>query len=848
MIPLSKNRGQMLRWLGPAVVLLLMAGSLWLLHKQLAHTDFREVKAAVWSIPRSRLLAALGLTAVAYALLPGYDFTALAYVGKKLPARRVELAGFLAYGISQTLGFPLVTGSGIRYRLWSSWGLSTAEIAEAIAFANATHTICAGAVIGTALVLEPRSAVELLKLPAGPLRPVGAICVLGVIAYLWWSARHSGKPLRFRGWEFPVPPVKLTLIQLVVAAVDWVIGGAVLYLLLPKEHGIGFAIFIGAFLISLFAGLISHVPGGVGVFETMMVLLLSEWIPAPEVLGRLVAYRAVFYLVPFFVAVVMLAVYEVRTQRGKLAAAAAAGARWVPSIIPQVLGVTTFLGGALLLLSGSTPEVGPRMSVLADILPLGVIELSHFAASLAGAGLIVLAWGLSRRLDAAWGLAVLVLLVGIVASVLRGLDWEDAVALGVPLALLLPSHRAFYRKTTLLSEPFTPEWVVAIVLVVGATLWLGSFAYRHVEYSDALWWRFTARGDAPRFLRASVGVVAVLGVFALLHLLRHAKPEPHLATVDELERARELAARLPDAHVGRALRGDLDLLFSRSGNGMLPYGVRRKTWVALGDPLGPEQDRAELAWTFREEANLHGAVAVFHEVSPRNVRLYGDLGLTLLEVGEEAVVPLAGFSLHVPGREEVLQGHLQMRERGATLELVPAEQVAALLPAVPRAAAAAAPVTEDLPRPTLRPDEAAGHLPAAVVRVQGKVVGFASLWRGADRQEVAVDDLRLAPDAPEGTLDYLFAELALQAQARGYERLSLGTAPLPGPPDRVLGDAWRRYGALLFPHGEHFVDAASLRAFKQRFAPTWETRYLASPGGLALPRILADVASLVSTA
>ena len=196
MIPLLKKRAQALRWLGPVLVMLLMAGSLWLLHKQLAHTDFKEVKEAVFSIPRHRLLWAVGLTAIAYAILPAYDFTALAYVGKKLPARRVELAGFLAYGISQTLGFPLVTGSGIRYRLWSSWGLSTAEIAEAIAFANATHTICAGAVIGSALVLEPRSAVELLKLPAGPLRPVGAICVIGVIVYLIWSARHSGKPLR----------------------------------------------------------------------------------------------------------------------------------------------------------------------------------------------------------------------------------------------------------------------------------------------------------------------------------------------------------------------------------------------------------------------------------------------------------------------------------------------------------------------------------------------------------------------------------------------------------------------------------------------------------------------------
>jgi phosphatidylglycerol lysyltransferase len=842
MIPSANRRAHFMRWVGPLVVLVLMAGSLWLLHRQLAHYEFRTVKASIFSVSRQRLLIALALTAVSYATLPGYDFTALAYVKKKLPFRRVEMAGFISYGISQTLGFPVVTGSGIRYRLWSSWGLSTAEIAEAIAFANATHTVCAAAVIGTALLLEPRDAVELLKLPAGPLRPVGALAVIAVVAYLVWSVRWRGRPLRFRGWAFPVPPVSLTLAQLVVAAVDWVLAGTVLYFLLPTGHGIRFPVFIGAFLISLFAGLISHVPGGVGVFETLMVLLLSEWIPAPEVLGRLVAYRVVYYLLPFFVAVLMLGAYEVRQQSRRLAEAAAAGARWVPSIVPQALGVTTFVGGALLLFSGSTPLEHARIEAVARKLPLGVIEGSHFLASMAGAALIVLGWGLSRRLDAAWRLSTVVLFVGVATSLLRGLEWEEALALFILLVVLVPSRPAFYRRTSLVSEPLTPEWVVAVVLAVGVSLWLGFFAYRHVPYSPAVWTQFSVAGDAQRFLRASAGVVAALAVWGIVHLFRHAKEEPHLPTPQELARARTVAAASPVARAARALRGDLDLLFSKSGSGMLAYGVERKTWVAIGDPVGPDQDRREVAWSFCEEADLHGAWPVFHEVGAEDLSTYQDLGLTLLRVGEEAILPLPGFSLDVPDLGDLRRAHNALAARGASFRVTGAPAEPPTVGSDGRARPAS---------PEIRPaagvgDGEAGCLAAAQVFLDGGVVAAGTLRVSAGRNELAVDGMRVAPGAPEGVVDFLLAEVAAWGRDQGFRRFSLGTAPLDGPPDRTLGPAWAQAGARLFAHGEHFADPASLRRFKQRFAPVWEPRYLASPGGLSLPRILADVSALVA--
>ena len=327
-------------------------------------------------------------------------------------------------------------------------------------------------------LLEPATTMELLGLPYGVLRPIGVVLLAVVAAYLAWSAAQR-RPLRFGGWEFPIPSLKVTTLQLCIAALDWTAAGAVLYALLPPGHRLSFLPFLGAFLLAQFAGQISHVPGGLGVFETLMVLLLKPYLPAAATIGALVAFRAIYYLVPFALSLLALAAYEASRQRVRVAqVATTAGSfalQWGPSIFPQALSATTFIAGVILLFSGATPSVHGRVSALDRVLPLGVIELSHFAGSLAGAGLVVLAWAIARRLDAAWRLTVSLLIVGIVASLLKGLDWEQALALSGVLLVVLPSHRAFYRKTALTTEPLGPAWIVTVIAVASVTIWLGFF-------------------------------------------------------------------------------------------------------------------------------------------------------------------------------------------------------------------------------------------------------------------------------------------------------------------------------------------------------------------------------------
>src|SRR3984893_15320283 len=455
------------RAIGPAAMGIAVGAALFLLERELKSYHYRDLMRQVWTLPHSHLALALLLTVAAYAVLPGYDAIALSYIEHPLPIRRIAFGSFIAYAMSHSLGFPLLSGGPVRYRFWSVWGLLTSEIAQAISFCRAAFILGMIAVAGFVFVLEPTSTIQLLRLPFGSLKPLGALCLLVIAGYLVLSTTRY-KTFRFFVWEFPVPAPRLALASLFVAPVDWPAAGAVLYVLLPPGSRLAFLPVLGVFLLAQFAGILSHVPGGLGVFEAIVVLLLSPRVPAASIVGSLLAYRAIYYLLPLVVALAFLIAFEVQRQRDRVAGVATlAGGivgRWMPTLLPQILSVTTFVAGVILIVSGATPEVRSRLTALDSVLPLGVIELSHFAASLAGAGLIVLAWAIRRRLDAAYTLTIATLMIGIVPSLLKGLDWGEACALTLVLVALIPSRRAFYRKAAITSEPFTTGWIAAVLV------------------------------------------------------------------------------------------------------------------------------------------------------------------------------------------------------------------------------------------------------------------------------------------------------------------------------------------------------------------------------------------------
>ena len=268
-----------------------------------------------------------------------------------------------------------------------------------------------------------------------------------------------------------------------------------------------------------------------------------------------------------------------------------------------------------------------------DFLPLPVIELSHFLGSLVGLGLLILARGVQQRLDVAYHATLLLLAAGILFSLLKGFDYEEAVILTLMLAALMPCRSSFYRRASLLSERFTPGWIVAIVVVLMGSTWLGLFSHKHVEYANDLWWHFAVSSDAPRFLRATVGVIGGALIFAVGRLVRPAPVDPLPPDQQTLAQARTVIDRSGNIEANLALLGDKALLFNERKDAFLMYGVEGRSWITLGDPVGARQEQEELAWQFRALCDRHNAWPVFYEVGPELLPLYIDLGLTFLKLG-----------------------------------------------------------------------------------------------------------------------------------------------------------------------------------------------------------------------
>jgi phosphatidylglycerol lysyltransferase len=820
--------------------------ALFWLHHLLGQYRWTDILAHVHAIPRVKLLRAALFTVAGYGCLTLYDALAVRFAGAHVPYPRVALISFMGYAIGHNVGLNTLSGGAIRYRAYSALGLGAKQIGTIIAFGTVTFLLGAGLLLGLSLLTQAGMSGSALHVHASLAMLAGGMLLAAVGAYLWLvCTRH--KPLQFGRFVIPVPKPRIAFAQVAVACTDLLCAASVLYVLLPDQAAISFLAFAGIYLIAIAAGVISNVPGGIGVFETVLLLLLQS-APKDRLLGALVAYRAIYYFAPFAIALVLLGAHELWVHRGPAVRLARLGRGFLIAVTPQAIAIAVFVAGAVLLFSGATPGLGSRLDMLRDIVPLPILELSHLLGSAVGVGLLVIAHGLYRRLDAAWWLTIWLLCAGILLSLLKGFDYEEATVLGVVVIVLVSARGRFRRRASLIDQHYSGPWIVALFLVLATVAWLVIFAYRHVPYDNQLWWQFAFHASAPRSLRASLLAAVIAAAYGLWRLLRPATPPMLAPHAEDLQRVSELIADVEDTTANLALLGDKNLLFNAERTAFIMYQATGHSWVAMGDPVGPPEACESLAWDFLEHCDVLAVAPVFYQVKPQNLPLYIDLGLNLSKLGEEARVALDGFSLEGAARADLRQTHRRAGRDGAEFELVPHAEVGAILPqlrAVSDAWLAQKNTAEKRFSLGFFDEAYLSHFDCGVVRRGGAVVAFANLWRGATR-ELSVDLMRYNDEAPKGVIDYLLIECMLWGKAQGFQWFNLGMAPLSGLEEHALAPTWHKLGRMVQRYGENFYPFEGLRKYKEKFLPEWRPRYLAAPDGLAIAGALLDVTSLIS--
>ncbi|HEY3848456.1 MAG TPA: lysylphosphatidylglycerol synthase domain-containing protein [Acetobacteraceae bacterium] len=623
-----------LRQLPALLGVVLLIGAIYVVQREFRHLRLRDIGAALHAIPPRSLAFSFGWTVLSYFVLTFYDRLGTIYAGHKVSYGRVAFASFCAYALSHNLGFAAVSGAAVRFRLYSHWGLTPTQITKTVAFCSLTFGLGGMVLGGGILFLEPRAIPFFgTHLPTEAMYAAGAMLWVIVIGYVTFA--RVLRRVRLFGQYIELPGVRMAVLQVLLATADVAITATIFYQLLPAVPHLTWVIFLGVYVASYTAGLMTNLPGGIGVFDTAMLLGLAPYIDAPRIVGAIVVFRLCYYVIPLFLAGSLFAGNEILLRGGLLWRRAAnlpavqALARWSEPdfAVASSTGSVALCGVLLLCLGVLAPQtdfswLDPDIAGLAS-------QAGQFVPSLIGAGLVVMAIGLSHRVNLAWGLTLVLLVAGAAFTATQDDRLWVASVLILTALLVAPFRACFYRHASLLSGPLEASSAISLVALAICLLALAvTRPYTHGLANNA-WWAVIISRQMPNSLRLAVALAVVLGLLAIWRLLRPGRVRwlPWNATA----RVRLAALGvIPPRHADGLVMGEAE-------RAAIPFRRCGRVLLGLGDPSGAETDCVSAIWRLRDLAQQEGLDPAFWRAGPGLLKVYGDLGLTALPLGPDGL-------------------------------------------------------------------------------------------------------------------------------------------------------------------------------------------------------------------
>ncbi|MGH8476096.1 MAG: bifunctional lysylphosphatidylglycerol flippase/synthetase MprF [Methylococcales bacterium] len=834
---------KLIPYFGALLSVTIVCVALWVIYNTLHSIRLADVIASLKQLSSFSILLGFVITALSYFTVTGYDVVALTHIKRRVPYPRAALSAFLASTFGNNIGFAILTGTSIRYRIYSHAGLSAVDVAGVSSMCALTTILGMSFVFSVSMILQSGSAPATgIPIPPSLLQSVGAVLLLAITGYVIFSA-YKPLSLKTANWSLSLPSAQTTLLQILLATTNLSLIATLIYVLLPEQTNTGYIAFLSVFALALIAGSASNVPGGIGVFESVILIGLPA-IPPAALLGSILLFRCIYYLSPLTIAATLLIYHESNRQGGRIEELHESALDVLDEIGPHVMAMIIMLAGVILLFSGSIP-VGFDRNLSPVWVPLFLVEVSHSTGAAAGIGLLLLARGISRRLASSFHLAVNLLILGMATSLLKGFGWREAIALGLILYLLWVTRPEFYKKASLFDTGLPVEWVSLLSIIVAITIWLGLFSFKATPYSVSLWWSFSYDNDHSRFLRSLLVVFGISGAMTYINLLRP-DPVPGLPEAVILDKIRKILASQSNLRANLVLLGDKRILFNPSATAFIMYQIQNRSWVVLGDPVGPQSEHRDLIWAFQGLCDRYGAWPIFYMVDESELPFFTDLELSIETMGDEAVMPLENFSLDGALRTELYNVHSRVRKLGASFEIVTGDVLDRVIPDL-----------KAISDNWLEAEQSAElgfsrgffdkyyirNFPCAIVRINGRIISFAIIWTTPNREEMGLDLMRHHEDAPKPVMDYLMIETMLWGKAMGYRWFNLGIAPFSGLENHPLAPLWHRIGVLMYRAGEPIEE---IRREEEKYNPIWRPKYIISPSGITTLRIIRDINRMIS--
>jgi phosphatidylglycerol lysyltransferase len=811
------------RWIWPVAVIAIIFAMTW---TDLRSINLRMVRQALRQADDSWVLPAVLLTILNFAVMGIYDVICLR--GSQVRARERWWIGTLSFAWSNFLTLGPLAGPAVRFWLYRPFGVSFNALRQAIL--SIAVGFGSGLVLWILFVLIPMPGSGWITFS---IRTALVFLTAMIAGFL---AGHMQRWRRFPVWvrELNVRWPAL----FVLGALDWMLA------FLVFEAGLHAArihqsveLLSQLYFLGQGVGVLSLIPGGLGSADAFWLSGLDAF--AEKAAAGLLVYRVIYYIVPWITATLLLLR---RSVHGKVRWAGPA--RWFVSLI-------VLFSGGVMLISAATPGLAHRIQLLQKIIPIAVLETSHLASAIFGLFLFVLARGLMKGYRFSYRTALALLLGGAVGSMLKGLDYEEAIIFTLTAAVLW-THAGLFnlpsRKGGTAIAILTP---ITLAIFVFAAVGFASYDGSQLmgSYGFSLPQSVTHVLEAARFLR-TLSVLLLFGLLIAIYLIMRIPHHYVPPGRDEIERTLELHSKLGKGTTAlMAANADKSILFL-GDHGFCLYRTIGRYMVIFADPtIEAGSERKSLGAMLQKAAELD-RLLVFYQISAHWLPVLHDFGYSFFKLGEEALVDMDQFNIQ-GNKGKALRNVLnRFRNDGYTFEVIPAAEVPNHLDELRTISDAWLRSKRARERQFSIGYFSADYLsrfPCVVIRDHAsKAVAFANVLLGPEQDEFSVDLMRYTPECPNGVMDLLFLQLFEWGKAQGYRRFNLGMAPLATVGEIRQAHLNERLANILFQHGEHWYNFRGIRLFKQKFSPRWVPRYLAYPSFWIWPQVVVNIAALIA--
>ncbi len=619
--------------------------------------------------------------------------------------------------------------------------------------------------------------------------------------------------------------------QLVVTSlVEWIAVLLVIWFLTSVlSIPIGISALIPVFLIASCAGIVSMIPGGIGSFDLVFLWgTQSLGIADEKVLVLLILYRMGYFVLPFlFATLLFVKEYWERWNQ-----------TWddVPNVVFQrishtLLTMLVFVSGIVLLLSASAPGVLSRLKIAQEFLSLPIMNVSHQLTVAAGFILLGLCRGIEYKVKRTYKIAIAVLISAALFSVFKGFDYEEAIFLVIVTLLLVASKKQFYRESYVLTwgKVLVDLAVVMIITMMYVIIGYLNLPSAKIHIPAALR-DYIITDYRDLFYSAIIGILIALVILFVGYMIRRPKMMGMESSIHQVEKIKNHLERYQGTELSHLIfLHDKYVYWNIDQTVLFSYQKYADKIVVLGNPIGEEADFSSAIEEFLQTADLYGFTPVFYEINDTILPSLHEHGFNFLKLGEEAFVKLDSFTF--TGKK--------MKGCRAVKNKFEREQFSVDLLSPPYSSEIMIELEEVSTKWLQGRAEKGFSLgffdkdylntsKIAVLRDEDSIIGFASIMPMYDNNErISVDLMRFKPDAPSGTMDFIFLSLFEWAKGEGYRIFNIGMSPLSNVGQSRYSFLSEKIAAQIFLHGHYFYHFKGLKNFKDKYADFWESKYVA---------------------